>query len=50
MELRQAQENIGFYFLKNHGLSERLLERTFAAVEDFHALSLKSKLALTADE
>jgi isopenicillin N synthase-like dioxygenase len=47
-ELREAQENIGFYFLKNHGLSNRLLVRTFAAVEDFHALPLKSKLALIA--
>lgn len=48
--LRHAQQNIGFFFLKNHGLSNRLLERTFAAVEDFFALPLKSKLALAADE
>lgn len=50
LQLRQAQQNIGFFFLRNHGLSERLLERTFAAVEDFFTLPLKSKLALTADE
>jgi isopenicillin N synthase-like dioxygenase len=49
-ELRQAQQNIGFFFLKNHGVSDRLLERTFAAVEEFFALPLEDKLALTADE
>jgi isopenicillin N synthase-like dioxygenase len=50
VQLRHAQQNIGFFFLSNHGLSNRLLERTFAAVEAFFALPLKSKLALAADE
>ena len=50
VQLRHAQQNIGFFFLKNHGLANRLLERTFAAVEDFFALPLKSKLALAADQ
>jgi isopenicillin N synthase-like dioxygenase len=48
--LRQAQQNIGFFFLKNHGLAERLLERTFAAMEEFFSLPLANKLALSADE
>ncbi len=48
--LQQAQQNIGFYFLNNHGISDRIIERTFAAVEDFFALPLNDKLALTADE
>jgi isopenicillin N synthase-like dioxygenase len=49
LKLRQAQQNIGFFFLSNHSLSARLLERTFSAVEEFFALPLDSKLALTAD-
>jgi isopenicillin N synthase-like dioxygenase len=48
--LQQAQQNIGFYFLCNHGISERVVERTFAAIEDFFALPLTDKLALKADE
>lgn len=50
IELRQAQQNIGFFFLRNHGLSERLLAWTFAAVEEFFALPLEHKLALRTDE
>jgi isopenicillin N synthase-like dioxygenase len=50
LALRQAQQNIGFFFLSNHGLSARLLERTFGALEDFFALPADSKLALAADE
>jgi isopenicillin N synthase-like dioxygenase len=50
VDLRQAQQNIGFFFVRNHGLSDRLLERTFAAVEDFFALPLDRKMALTAAE
>lgn len=49
-ELRQAQQNIGFYFLRNHGLPDELLERTFAAVAQFHALPLASKLTLAAGD
>src|SRR5450755_2071840 len=49
-QLRKAQQNIGFFFLKNHGVSDRLVERTFAAVEDFFALPLDNKLALLADQ
>jgi isopenicillin N synthase-like dioxygenase len=48
--LQRAQQNIGFFFLSNHGISDRLLERTFAAVEDFFALPLEQKLALNADQ
>jgi isopenicillin N synthase-like dioxygenase len=50
IQLRQAQQNIGFFFLKNHGVSDRLVERTFAAVADFFALPLDTKLALLADQ
>ena len=49
-ELDQAQQNIGFFFLKNHAVPDRLLARTFAAMEDFFALPLERKLALTADQ
>jgi isopenicillin N synthase-like dioxygenase len=47
-ELRQAQQNIGFFFLRNHGVPERLIERTLIAVEEFFALPLEHKLALSA--
>ncbi|HEY1724149.1 MAG TPA: 2-oxoglutarate and iron-dependent oxygenase domain-containing protein [Steroidobacteraceae bacterium] len=47
-ELQQAQQNIGFFFLNNHAVPERLIERSFAAVEEFFALPLEQKLALSA--
>lgn len=45
-ELRYALENVGFYFIVNHGVPRALVERTFRAAERFHALPLEQKLAL----
>jgi isopenicillin N synthase-like dioxygenase len=45
-ELRHAFEQIGFYFIRNHGIAEALIDRVFAAASRFHALPLEAKLAL----
>jgi isopenicillin N synthase-like dioxygenase len=49
-ELRSAMENVGFYFIVNHGVPQRLIDRTFAAAERFHAQPLEDKMALKMDE
>jgi isopenicillin N synthase-like dioxygenase len=48
--VRDAQENIGFYYLTNHGVSAELIERTFDAVGRFFALPEAEKLALKVNE
>jgi isopenicillin N synthase-like dioxygenase len=45
-EVRQACEEIGFFYALNHGVEEALIERAFAASRRFHALPLERKLAL----
>ncbi len=47
-ELRYAQENIGFYFVKNHGVPMDLIHRGYAELERFFALPDEEKLALRA--
>jgi isopenicillin N synthase-like dioxygenase len=49
-ELRYALENVGFYFIVNHGVDQKLIDATFAAAERFHAQSLEDKLALKINE
>jgi isopenicillin N synthase-like dioxygenase len=49
-ELRQACENIGFFFISGHGVEQTLIDATFAASGDFHALPEADKLALKANE
>ncbi|MDN8618592.1 isopenicillin N synthase family dioxygenase [Variovorax ginsengisoli] len=49
-ELRYALENVGFYFIVNHGLDQALIDRTFAAARRFHDLPLEEKLALKLNE
>ena len=45
-EIRHACENIGFFFIVNHGVSEDLLKRIFEQTEAFHDLPLDAKTAL----
>src|SRR3954447_10742542 len=45
-ELCHALENIGFYFIKGHGVPHSLIDAAFAATEGFHAQSLDRKLRL----
>lgn len=44
--LRHALENIGFDFITGHGVDQRLVDDTFAAARDFHALPLEAKMKL----
>ena len=49
-ELRFACETVGFHYLANHGIPWSLVERTFEAARQFHALPLESKLKLKINE
>jgi isopenicillin N synthase-like dioxygenase len=49
-ELRYAMENVGFYFIINHGVPQALIDRTFAAAARFHAQPLQEKMKLKIDE
>src|SRR3546814_2466016 len=42
-DLRFAQENIGFYYITNHGVDQALIDETFHQVARFHALPLERK-------
>lgn len=44
LKLRYALENIGFYFITNHGVDQSLIDRTFDAATEFHSLPLQTKL------
>ena len=49
-ELREAFTDVGFYFVRNHGIPQALLDETFSAAEGFHAQPLDAKLALKINE
>ena len=49
-ELREALEEIGFFYVINHGVSKALIDRTFAETARFHALSLDEKSKIAIDE
>jgi isopenicillin N synthase-like dioxygenase len=49
-ELRDALENIGFYYLRGHGVPQSLIDQVFAATEQFHAQPVEAKMALRANE
>ncbi len=49
-ELRHAFTEVGFYFVRNHGISQELLDTTFAEAERFHAQPLEAKLAMKINE
>ena len=44
--LRHALENVGFYFIRNHGVPQSLVDAAFAATQEFHAQPLEEKLKL----
>ena len=48
--LRHALEDVGFYFVVNHPIPPRLIERIFAETRRFHGLPLEAKLALRLDK
>jgi len=43
-EVGHACEHVGFFYAKNHGVPEALVERAFAAARRFHALPLAEKM------
>jgi len=49
-DLCHAQENVGFYFIVNHGVPRSRIDATFTAARRFHAMPLEAKLALKANE
>src|SRR5947209_9832853 len=49
-EVAHACENIGFFYVLNHGVPDELIDRAFAASRRFHAMPLKQKLALKLNE
>src|SRR5689334_22313647 len=49
-EVARACEQIGFFYIRNHGIDQALVDRAFAASRRFHALPLPQKLALRLNE
>src|SRR5258708_1285870 len=49
-ELRNAFENVGFYFIVNHGVDQRLIDDMFQACRRFHAQPLTEKFNLKLNE
>ncbi|HJQ60388.1 MAG TPA: 2-oxoglutarate and iron-dependent oxygenase domain-containing protein [Vineibacter sp.] len=45
-QLRRAFEEVGFYFVVNHGVPRDLTDAVFAEAARFHALPLERKLAI----
>lgn len=44
--LREASEDLGFYFIRDHGVTQSLIDRVFAETARFHALPLERKLSV----
>jgi isopenicillin N synthase-like dioxygenase len=42
-QLRWASENIGFYFIRNHGVEQAMIDATFREAARFHALPMAAK-------
>jgi isopenicillin N synthase-like dioxygenase len=48
--VRRACERVGFLYIAGHGISQSLIDRTFAEARRFHALPLEAKLRLALDQ
>ncbi len=48
-EVGHALEDIGFFFVQNHGIPQRLIDDTFAAAARFHALPRQRKETIHVD-
>ena len=48
--LRWVQEEIGFYYLINHGISANLIQNALEQVKLFHNLPIEKKLDLKVDD
>jgi len=49
-EIKYACETIGFFYIKNHGIPDSLVENAFAQSRRFHALPLDEKKKLPLDK
>src|SRR5215467_10832203 len=49
-ELRRAFEEIGFYFIRNHGVPQRPVDAVFDGAARFHAQPMAAKSALKINE
>src|SRR5689334_10102102 len=49
-QLRWMCENVGFFYIANHGIPESLIERTFAASRRVHAMPVESKREIKLNE
>lgn len=49
-ELRHAQENIGFYYIINHGVPRSLVDHSFEELKRFFALPFEEKIKLKFDK
>jgi isopenicillin N synthase-like dioxygenase len=47
-EVHYALENIGFFYVQNHGVSQKLIDRVFTENARFHALPLERKMQIQA--
>lgn len=45
-KMKDALENIGFYFVVNHGIAQALIDGVMEAATAFHAMPLDKKMAL----
>ena len=49
-QIRGACETTGFFYIKNHGVPQDLIDATFEQHKRFHALPLEEKTKLTLDQ
>lgn len=49
-ELRDAQERIGFFYIRNHGVPQALIDAMFAETARFHATPEDERLRIRIDE
>lgn len=49
-QLKDACQNVGFFYISGHGVDQEIVDACFAASREFHALPLEAKLQLRQDE
>ena len=49
-QVRRASEEVGFFYLKGHGVPDAVVDEAFAASREFHAMPMEAKRRLAIDE
>lgn len=49
-DLQWASENVGFYYIANHGVPESLVDQTFATAKFFHDQPIEEKMKVKVNE